>query len=89
MGHLSFATNEMPTYRRPVPQETGRPLPQVDRNEVRSEAGTIQEGLQSLLPPRLPHPLFSEEQPELVDEKLAEGMPEEVALEDGDSSTSE
>ena len=38
---------------------------------------------------RLGYPLFSEEQPELVDEKLAEGMPEEVALEDGDSSTSE
>ena len=38
---------------------------------------------------RLGYPLFSDEQPEQVDENLAEGMPEEVALEDGDSSTSE
>ena len=38
---------------------------------------------------RLGYPLFSDEQLEQVDENLAEGMPEEVALEDGDSSTSE
>ena len=76
----------MLTYRRPVPQKTGRPLPQVDRNEVRGETGTIQEGLQSMLPSRLP---LSDEQPGQVDENLAEGMPEEAALEDGGSSTSE
>ena len=38
---------------------------------------------------RLGYPLYSAEEPELVEENLAEGMPHEVALEDGDSSMSE
>ena len=37
---------------------------------------------------RLGYPLFSHEQPEEVDEALADGMPEEAAIEDGESPAS-
>ena len=37
---------------------------------------------------RLGYPLYSPESPEIVEEELAEGMPAETAIEDGESSAS-